>query len=57
MIEEDESHFNGLTVRNMEESPQTDKKESLRKIKKSGSIITSSHLIPPYQKIYSHELP
>lgn len=57
MIEEDESHFNGLTMRNMEESPQIDIKEGGRKCKKSGSIVASSYFVPPYQKIYTHELP
>ena len=41
MIEEDESHFNGLTMRNVEKSPQIDTKEGGRKYKKSGSIVTS----------------
>jgi len=57
VIEEDESQFNGLTIRNMEESPKIDIKEGGRKCKKSGSIVGSSYLVPPYQKIYTHELP
>jgi hypothetical protein len=57
VIEEDESHFNGLTMRNMEESPQINIKEGGRKCKKSGSIVACSYFVPPYQKIYTHELP
>lgn len=56
VIEEDESHLNGLTVRNIDESPQFRIKS--KKHKKSGSVLAAhSYFVPPYQKIYSHELP
>jgi hypothetical protein len=60
VIEEDESHINGLTERNIEDSPQIKSNivnGTSKKNKKSGSILTSSLYVPPYQKIYSHELP